>query len=70
MGLSAGDVRGRVEQLWSLPLEERKKTPGLPRSRADVILSGAVIFECVMQALGFEELRITMRGLRFAAVMD
>jgi exopolyphosphatase/pppGpp-phosphohydrolase len=38
--------------------------------RADVILPGVVIYEAVMEEFGFEQLRISTRGLRFAAVMD
>ena len=58
-----------VEHLWSLPLEERKHIVGLPPNRADVILMGAVIYERIMEKFGFSELRISTRGLRFAAVM-
>jgi exopolyphosphatase/guanosine-5'-triphosphate,3'-diphosphate pyrophosphatase len=63
-------MKARVKILWSLPLEERKKITGLPKKRADVILAGAVIYEGVMEEFGFEELRVSTRGLRFAAVMD
>jgi exopolyphosphatase/guanosine-5'-triphosphate,3'-diphosphate pyrophosphatase len=63
-------LRRLVERLWSLPLEARRKLPGLPPNRADVILTGAAIYEAVMQAFGFDELRVTTRGLRFAAVMS
>ena len=59
-----------VERLWSLPLEERREIVGLPKNRADVILTGAAIFEAVMQEFGFDRLRLSTRGLRFAAVMD
>jgi exopolyphosphatase / guanosine-5'-triphosphate,3'-diphosphate pyrophosphatase len=59
-----------VEHLWSLPLEERKHVVGLPPNRADVILMGVAIYEAVMEIFGFRELRISTRGLRFAAVMD
>ena len=59
-----------MERLWSLPLAERRNIVGLPRKRADVILPGVVIYEAVMDAFGFSELRISTRGLRFAAVMD
>jgi exopolyphosphatase/guanosine-5'-triphosphate,3'-diphosphate pyrophosphatase len=58
-----------VQRLWSLPLEERKKIVGLPKNRADVILTGAAIYEAVMEQFGFRELRISTRGLRFAALM-
>jgi exopolyphosphatase/guanosine-5'-triphosphate,3'-diphosphate pyrophosphatase len=63
-------VRAEVERLWSLPLAERKNIPGLPKTRADIILTGVVIYEAVMELFGFSELRISSRGIRFAAVME
>ena len=63
-------VRWHVEHLWSLPLAERQEIEGLPKKRADVILTGAAIFEAIMEVFGFGELRVSTRGLRFAAVMD
>ena len=68
--LSAARVSWHLERLWSLPLEERKKIIGLPKNRADVILMGVAIYQAVMEEFGFRELRISTRGLRFAAVMD
>jgi len=59
-----------VERLWGLPLRERKLVVGLPPNRADVILTGAAIYEAVMDCWKFSELRISTRGLRFAALMD
>jgi exopolyphosphatase/guanosine-5'-triphosphate,3'-diphosphate pyrophosphatase len=61
-------VSGWVETLWSLPLVQRRQLPGLPPSRADVMLAGSVIFESVMRQFGFKELRVSTRGLRFAAL--
>ena len=63
-------VRWQREHLWSLPLDTRKEIVGLPPKRADVILTGVAIYEAVMEAFGFTELRVSTRGLRFAAVMD
>jgi exopolyphosphatase/guanosine-5'-triphosphate,3'-diphosphate pyrophosphatase len=68
--LSFERLRELVVQLWSLPLEQRKQIAGLPANRADVILMGAAIFEAIMEQFGFDELRISTRGLRFAAVMS
>jgi exopolyphosphatase / guanosine-5'-triphosphate,3'-diphosphate pyrophosphatase len=59
----------RVEHLWSLPLAERQRVPGLPANRADVILMGVVVYEQVMNHFGFADLRVSTRGLRFAALM-
>ena len=59
------------EKLWSLPLAERKAVRGAcPQQRADVILTGVLIYETFKKEFGFNQLRISTRGLRFAAVMD
>ncbi len=58
------------KNLWKLPLEERKEIPGLPKLRADVILTGVLIYEAVMEEFAFKDLHVSTRGLRFAAVMD
>jgi len=68
--LSLTRVHHWVENLWSLPLASRCEIPGLPPKRADVILTGAAIYEAIMEQFRFTELRITTRGLRFAAVME
>lgn len=68
--LSREQITARRKHLWSLPLAKRKKVVGLPRLRADVILTGVLIYEMVMEEFGFQQLRVSTRGLRFAAVMD
>jgi exopolyphosphatase / guanosine-5'-triphosphate,3'-diphosphate pyrophosphatase len=68
--LSVERVRWHVQNLWSLPLAERQQIVGLPKKRADVILTGSAIYEAVMEQFGFAELRVSTRGLRFAAVME
>jgi exopolyphosphatase/guanosine-5'-triphosphate,3'-diphosphate pyrophosphatase len=68
--LSLEQVKAHRKRLWSLPLAERKEIIGLPKLRADVILPGVVIYEVVMEEFGFNQLRVSTRGLRFAAVMD
>lgn len=68
--LSLEQVQMRLENLWKLPLAERRKIPGLPRTHADVILTGVLIYAAVMREFDFAELRVCTRGLRFAAVMS
>jgi exopolyphosphatase/guanosine-5'-triphosphate,3'-diphosphate pyrophosphatase len=58
------------KRLWRLPLAKRKEITGLPKLRADVILTGVLIYEMVMEEFGFKHLRVSTRGLRFAAVME
>ena len=68
--LNVERVRWHVKHLWSMPLAERQQIAGLPKKRADVILTGSAIYEAVMEQFGFAELRVSTRGLRFAAVME
>jgi exopolyphosphatase / guanosine-5'-triphosphate,3'-diphosphate pyrophosphatase len=68
--LTLEQIKTRRKNLWSLPLARRKEIPGLPKLRADVILTGVLIYETVMEEFSFKELRVSTRGLRFAAVMD
>jgi exopolyphosphatase/guanosine-5'-triphosphate,3'-diphosphate pyrophosphatase len=68
--LSFAQIVAHRKNLWKLPLAERKEIPGLPKLRADVILTGVLIYEAVMEEFNFKELRVSTRGLRFAAVMD
>ncbi|PYI89253.1 MAG: phosphatase [Verrucomicrobia bacterium] len=68
--LSRKCVKELAARLWGQPLDERKQIVGLPPNRADVILMGAVIFQIVMEEFDFPNVRVSTRGLRFAAVMD
>jgi exopolyphosphatase/guanosine-5'-triphosphate,3'-diphosphate pyrophosphatase len=67
--LSAPELAKQTADLWSLPLDARKRLPGMPASRADVIIMGAAILEAATEALGFSEARISTRGLRYGALL-
>ena len=67
--LSLDRIRWHTEHLWGLPLARRQEIVGMPRKRADVMLAGAAIYESVMASFGFQNLRVSTRGLRFAAIM-
>jgi exopolyphosphatase / guanosine-5'-triphosphate,3'-diphosphate pyrophosphatase len=67
--LSRAGVRQHEQQLWSLPLAQRRQVVGLPPNRADVILTGVAIYAAIMEQFDFDQLRVSTRGLRFAAVM-
>lgn len=67
--LPFNEVTALVERLWSMPLNDRKQIVGLPKKRADVILTGAVIYEQVMSVLGFDVMSVSTRGLRFGGIL-
>jgi exopolyphosphatase/guanosine-5'-triphosphate,3'-diphosphate pyrophosphatase len=68
--ISRKSIERWMQKLWSLPLAERKTIVGLPKKRADVILTGMAIYEAVLKEFGFNELSASTRGLRFAAVLQ
>ncbi len=68
--LARHEVAEWLERLWSLPLARRRQLPGLPPERADVILTGVLIYDTVMATFGFATLRVTTRSLRYAALTD
>lgn len=68
--LTREELSAAVTRLWGMRLEERKQIIGLPTNRADVILTGALIFQQVMTVFELDVLRVSTRGLRFAALMD
>jgi exopolyphosphatase/guanosine-5'-triphosphate,3'-diphosphate pyrophosphatase len=67
--LTGKDLSGHVQALWSMPMAERQKIPGLPPNRADVILTGAAILEAIMRTFSLNEMRVSTRGLRYWALM-
>lgn len=68
--LTRRKVVSQRSHLWNLPLVERRKIAGLPADRADVMLAGVAIYEALMEWFGFEDLLVSTRGLRFAAVIE
>ncbi len=68
--LSRSLVLETMVHLWSLPLAQRRKVPGLPSNRADVILMGVAIYDAVMQHFNLPELYVSTRGLRYGALLD
>lgn len=52
----------------SRTVEDRKKIPGLPPSRADVILTGATILYLAMEELNFNSTMISCHGVRYGVL--
>ena len=51
------------EQLGALPLEERRRTPGLEPKRAPVIVAGLVVLGCVLDHFGQSEALVSERDI-------
>ncbi len=64
------NIRRDLESLWQMTHEERQKIAGLPPNRSDVILTGAAIYESIMEQFGFKDLMVSTRGLRYWALLE
>jgi exopolyphosphatase / guanosine-5'-triphosphate,3'-diphosphate pyrophosphatase len=64
------DLKTIVRAMCAIPLEERRRFPGINSQRADIIISGAAIIETFMEELGLSEIRISKRGLREGLLVD
>ncbi|MBX3745888.1 MAG: hypothetical protein KF833_11325 [Verrucomicrobiae bacterium] len=68
--LDPATLRSLTERLWAMPVADRRRLPGLPPERADIILTGAALYEAAFRALRLPALQPSTRGLRFAALLD
>ena len=58
-----------VRRLEAMPLAKRKKVPRLPPERADIIVAGGAVFLMAMEVLGADELTVSVRNLRYGALL-
>jgi exopolyphosphatase / guanosine-5'-triphosphate,3'-diphosphate pyrophosphatase len=68
--LSGKDLQKVIELLCSLPLDQRRKVPGMNPERADIIIAGAAILESFMKELGLDSIMTTGRGLQDGLLVD
>ena len=64
------DLKEIVRAMCALPLEERRKFPGINAQRADIIIAGAAIIETFMEEMELSEIRVSKRGLREGLLVD
>jgi exopolyphosphatase/guanosine-5'-triphosphate,3'-diphosphate pyrophosphatase len=66
--LTEAQVLETIGRLGAVPLEERKRIPGMEPGRADVIFAGAAILERVMAHFHAREVIVSDRGVRWGLV--
>ncbi len=68
--LTSENVRSELEAQWQMTQAQRQNIVGLPPNRSDVILTGAAIYEAIMEQFGFDHLTVSTRGLRYWALLQ
>ena len=67
--LPLATVSAQLERLRLLPLEERRRVPGLEPDRAAVIVAGAVILREVLRRYGLDEIEVSVHDLLDGAAL-
>jgi exopolyphosphatase/guanosine-5'-triphosphate,3'-diphosphate pyrophosphatase len=68
--ISRERLEALVQRLEAMPLAERKKVPGLPSERADIIVAGGAVFLVAMEVLDAGEITVSVRNLRYGALVS
>jgi exopolyphosphatase/guanosine-5'-triphosphate,3'-diphosphate pyrophosphatase len=68
--LSLKDLQKVISLLCSLPLDQRRKVPGMNPERADIIIAGAAILDTFLKDLGIDAIQTTSRGLQDGLLVD
>jgi exopolyphosphatase/guanosine-5'-triphosphate,3'-diphosphate pyrophosphatase len=63
--MTLDELRGVVDRMAKLPVEQRKKLPGLEPKRADVIVAGGLVALALLEKVGARAVRISDRGVRW-----
>jgi exopolyphosphatase/guanosine-5'-triphosphate,3'-diphosphate pyrophosphatase len=64
------DLRKVIDMLCSVPLDERRKIPGMNPDRADIIIPGAAVLDVFMKELSLDSITVTGRGLQDGLLVD
>jgi exopolyphosphatase/guanosine-5'-triphosphate,3'-diphosphate pyrophosphatase len=67
--LPLSSVSEQLERLTGLPLEERRRVPGLEPDRAPVIIAGSVILREVLRRYGLDEIEVSVHDLLDGAAL-
>jgi exopolyphosphatase/guanosine-5'-triphosphate,3'-diphosphate pyrophosphatase len=67
--LTRDGARAQLERLAALPLEERRRVPGLEPERAPVIVAGGAILVAILERYGLGSIRVSERDLLDGAAL-
>ncbi len=68
--LTAESLRKITKLVTKLDVKERRKIPGLPAERADIIVAGAILLDTIYEELGIETAQSCDWSLREGVLLD
>ncbi|MCD8533393.1 MAG: hypothetical protein LR011_00830 [Verrucomicrobia bacterium] len=58
------------QTLWSVDLATRRKIPGIPKKKADILIMGVLIHEVICEFFGVSVCLPSTKGLRYGAMLS
>ena len=68
--LSLAQVTGLAAKLSAMPLDARRKAPGLEKKRADIIVAGLITLRRIMEFYGLNKNTVTDEGILHGAILE
>jgi exopolyphosphatase/guanosine-5'-triphosphate,3'-diphosphate pyrophosphatase len=68
--LSVDTLRALLERLAALPLEQRRRVPGLHPDRAPTIVAGVIILTETLRAFGLDATEVSERDILWGAALE
>jgi exopolyphosphatase/guanosine-5'-triphosphate,3'-diphosphate pyrophosphatase len=68
--ISHDQLKQTIKTLCDLPLDERRRLPGIDPERASSLIAGAAIIDTLMETLKLTTLQVSERGLRDGLLVD
>ncbi len=62
--LTRAEVSHMLDRLRKIPVKARRQTPGLAPDRADIIVAGIAVVDCLMRRFNVNVLQVHSRGVR------
>jgi len=69
-GFTRKEIRAMVASMQEMTPAARKSVPGLPPNRAEIITSGGMLIEQVLEDLGIDDCTVSARGLRHGLLRE
>lgn len=68
--LTQADVAAALERFRAVPLDQRRRIPGLEPKRADVIIGGALLLSRLLVHFHADRFTVSARGLRYGLLAE
>ena len=69
LNISITEIESVLNRLIPMPIEELYGIGDYMTGRADIVIPGILILKCFMRKFGFENVRVSTKGLRYGVFL-